>query len=210
MPDTTTAPADGTTGTQTPAATPPAEGQGGGTPPAGRTFTQAELDAIVQDRVARAKPADYDEAAAALAREKARAEGEKSDLQKAQDAQRASDEKATAAERRAEEALRTSEIRIEALKQGADEELVALALSADSSVEVKDGKVVGAKEAVEKLLERKPNLKIGASRQSGGEFGGTDGSTVHEQIIALEAKGDKDSMAQARRLKIAQQLAGNA
>lgn len=172
-----------------------------------RTFTQADVDRIVQDRVSRAVPADYQTAKDALDRENARKEGEKSDLQKAQDAAKASDEKATAADRRADEAARTAEIRIEAMKQGGDEELVALALATDATIMVKDGAVVGAKEAVEKLLERKPNLKVGANRTSGGEFGGKDETTVQEQITALEAKGDRESMAEARRLKIAQQIA---
>lgn len=204
MPEINNAPGDGTTGNPTLQATPPASN--GGNPQPGRTFTQAELDAIVQDRVARAKPADYDEARAALEELNRRKEGEKSDLQKAQEERDREKARADGAEGRANEALRVAAIQVEALKQGADEELVALALASDDTIAVKDGKVTGAAEAVAKLLERKPNLKAGGVRQSGGEFGGVDGTTVAEQIAALESKGDKASVAEARRLKIAQQL----
>lgn len=203
MPEVQAPPADGTQGdggTQTPP-------EGGNTQTTGdRTFTQADLDRIVADRVARAKPADYDEAKAALEEKKRREEGEKTDLQKAQDELTQTKAERDEAQRRADETLRQAAVQIEALKQGADEELVALALAGDTSIEVKDGEVKGAKEAVEKLLERKPNLKTGGTRQSGGEFGGRDGTTVAEQIAALESKGDKASIAEARRLKIAQGL----
>lgn len=175
-------------------------------PDAGRTFTQAELDAIVQDRVARAKPADYDALKTKAGEYDKLKEGEKSDLQKAQDAAAQATTERDAALRTAQEAQRSAAIQVEALKQGGDEELVALALATDDTVKVENGAVVGAKEAVEKLLERKPNLKVGQGRQSGGEFGGNDGTTVAEKIAALETKGDKASMSEARRLKIAQHL----
>jgi hypothetical protein len=56
------------------------------------------------------------------------------------------------------------------------------------------------------LIERKPNLKTGGTRQSAGEFGGNDGATVAEKIAALEREGTKDSLREARRLKIRQGL----
>ena len=207
MPESTAPPADGTTGTQTGTTeTPPATGTPATKPEAGRTFTEEQVNAIVQDRVARAKPSDYEEAKAALARENDRKEGEKSDLQKAQEATHQREAERDDARREADEVKRSAAVQIEALKQGADEELVALALANDTSIEVKDGKVVGAKEAVEKLLERKPNLKIGTGNRSGGEFGGTDGRTVAEDIAALERSGKKEDLAEARRLKIAQMI----
>lgn len=209
MPDNDNPPANGQQGGANQGAQSGTQGAGGSqnTPPAGRTFTQEQLDAIVQDRVARAKPADYDDLKQKAGEYDKLKEGEKTDLQKAQEA-------AAQAIRERDEALagrnvatRAAAIQVEALRQGADEELVALALASDTSIEVKDGKVVGVKEAVEKLLERKPNLKVGAGRQSGGEFGGNDRKTVAEQIAALEQKGDKESMIKARDLKIAQMLA---
>lgn len=201
MPDTPTPPADGTqgdAGAQTPAA-------GDTNPKTGKTFTQDELNAIVADRVARAKPADYDEAKAALEAQKKREEGEKTEIERLTEANQTTQKERDDARREADEVRRSAAVQVEALKQGADEELVALALAGDTSIEVKDGQVIGAKEAVEKLLERKPNLKVGGvGRQSGGEFGGKDGQTVQEQINALKGKGDRASLAEARRLEIAQ------
>ena len=202
MPETQTPPADGTTGAegaQTPAV-------GDQNPETGKTFTQADVDRIVADRVARAKPADYDEAKAALDEKRKRDEGEKTEIQRLTEDRDAQKARGDSAEQRANETLRSAAVQVEALKQGADEELVALALAGDTSIEVRDGKVLGAKEAVEKLLERKPNLKVGVNRQSGGEFGGRDGGTVQEKINSLKAKGDKESLAEARRLEIAQAM----
>lgn len=213
MPESQAPPADGNTGAQsTGTETGSQQGDQGNTAAGAgsqpKTFTEEQVNAIVQDRVARAKPADYDEAKAALEEKRKRDEGEKTELQKAKEAQAEETQKREAAERRADEALRTSAIRVEALKQGADDDLTAMYLLNDTSIEVKDGTVVGAKEAVEKALKDKPNLKVGGIRQSGGEFGGADNQTVAEQIAALERKGDPESRRQARDLKIAQGLSG--
>ncbi len=203
MPESEAPPADGQQGSE--GAQAPAQGTPQADPKPEAKFTQSDLDRIVADRVARAKPADYDEAKAALEAQRAREEGEKTELQKAQEANQEATEKLKSADRRLEEVLRASEVRVEALKQGADEELVALALAGDATIKVaKDGTVTGAAEAVAGLLERKPNLKTGGVRRSGGEFGGKDGTTVAEQIRDLQAKGDRESMAEARRLQIAQ------
>ena len=174
---------------------------------AGKTFTQADLDRIVADRVARAKPADYDDAKAALEREKARIEGEKTELQKA------TDEAATAArerdEARSEAAAtkREAAIMLEAFRQGADAELVVMALKESPEIKLDKGEVKGVEEAVKALQEKKPNLKVGGPTASGGHFGGADTTTVAETIAALERKGDPASLAEARELKIAQMIA---
>lgn len=210
MPESAPPPADGTTGTpegtpQTPPAT--ADPKAGDTNPAtGKTFTQDELNAIVSDRVARAKPADYDEAKAALDRENARKEGEKTDLEKARESEAARKAERDTARADLTRTLRMSEIRIEALKQGADEELVIALLADDTSITVSEGKVLGAKEAVEQLIERKPNLTTGGTRRSGAEFGGIDQPTIAEQIAALEGKTDKESRRQLMALKVSQGL----
>jgi hypothetical protein len=211
MPESTTPPADGTTGT--PAATgdgtqsqTPAPTAGDTNPQTGKTFTQEELNQIVADRVARAKPADYDEAKAAMAELNSIKEGQKTDLQKAQEAAESRKQERDSARSELNAARRTAEIRIEALKQGADEELTMALLANDATIKVEDGRVVGAAEAVAALIERKPNLKTGGTRQSAGEFGGNDGATVAEKIAALEREGTKDSLREARRLKIRQGL----
>lgn len=61
------------------------EPQGTGTDPAGaedKTFTQAELDRIVADRVKRAKPADYDDLRRKAGEFDKLADANKSDLEK--------------------------------------------------------------------------------------------------------------------------------
>ena len=106
--------ADGTT---TPNAeettqTPTAEGSGSGNGP--RTFTQADVDRIVQERLARAKstpPADYDDLKAKAAKYDELAEANKSDLERANDA--ASRAKADADEWKAKfEALQAEQERM--------------------------------------------------------------------------------------------------
>lgn len=201
MPEPQTPPADGQQGSGEPG-NQPAAGQP--TPPQKpeRTFTQSELDAIVQDRIARAKPADYDEAKAALQREKEREEGEKTELQKAQDAAaEAARERDEAKQTAARERL-AARIEVEAARQGADSDLVLAVLGQQADLKLDD-----VKSAVEKLLEDKPHLKLnGVPRKQGGEFGGQGHQTIAEEIAALEAKGDRDSLAQARRLKTGQAL----
>lgn len=172
----------------------------------GKTFTEADVQRIVQERLARAKPADYDqlqEAAAELAKLK---EAEKTDLDKAVErastAEKDRDESRTALQR---EKLERA-IEREAFAQNADADLVALALANSPAIKVeKDGSISGVKEAVAGLLESKPHLKIhGAGRASGGEFGGTSTPSLAEEIASLEAKGDKESRQKARDLKIQQ------
>lgn len=207
MPEPTTPPADGTTGTPEAPAAPAAEPKAGDTnPQTGKTFTQDELNAIVADRVARAKPADYDDLKAKAEEFDKIAEAQKTDLQKAQEAAEVRKQERDSARSELTRTQRIAEIRIEALKQGADEELVMALLANDATIKVENGQVVGAKEAVEQLIERKPNLKTGGTRTSSGEFGGNDQSTVAERIAALEAKGDKDSRREALALKVQQGL----
>lgn len=208
MPETQTPPADGTTGTP--------EGQEGAgqpdpkvgdqNPQTGKTFTQADVDRIVAERVARAKPDDYDEAKAALAREKAREEGEKTELQKAQDALNERTAERDSARGDLRTANRITELRLEALRQGADEEIVIALLKDSKAVTVSDGQVVGAKEAVANLIEQKPNVKTGGGRQSAGEFGGNDNQSVAARIAQLESSAKPEDRREAFRLKIGQGL----
>ena len=209
MPETGTPPADGTTGaegTKTPAATPDPK-VGEQNPETGKTFTQADVDRIVADRVARAKPDDYDEAKAALGREKAREEGEKTDLQKANETLTERTAERDSARDALKQASRITELRLEALRQGADEEIVIALLKDSKAVTVSDGQVVGAKEAVSNLIDQKPNVKTGGTRTTAGEFGGNDGKTVTDQIATLESSGKPEDRQKAFALKVAQGLA---
>lgn len=207
MPD-LTPPADGTTG------------EGGGNPapqsqqapPVSKTFSQEDVDRIVQERLARQGPKapdDYEAAKAALDRENQRKENEKTEVQKLTDALTASNSERDEARAETGKVRREAAIMLEAIAQGADAEMVILALAEDASIKLsKDGTVEGAKEAVTALLEKKPHLKVGTTTRSGGEFGGKDSTTVAEEIAALEKKGDPESIRQARDLKIAQFVQG--
>ena len=170
-------------------------------------LTQEQLDKIIADRVARAVPSDYEELKALKEEKNAATEKEKTELQKAQESEAKAKRERDEARAETLKAKRETAIQLEAVSQGGDPELIALALAGDATIKVEDGQVVGVKEAVEALLVRKPNLKLGGVRQSGGEFGGTDGKTISEKIAELEKKGDRDSLREARTLKLTQTLA---
>jgi hypothetical protein len=130
------------------------------TPP--RTFSQAELDAVVRDRLARerAKYADYDDLKAKALRFDELDASAKSDLQKAQEAAAAAEQRAKTAEDRARTTLLRSTVVAEAVRAGAvDPDAVAALLPADAITIGDDGAVVGAAEAITALLEAKPYLR---------------------------------------------------
>lgn len=169
-----------------------------------RTFTQADVDRIVQDRLAResAKYGDYDD----LKRRVTEAdEASKSELQKASERAEKAEAAMKAAEDRARSIIRHGAITAEATSQGAVDAGVVAALLADDDtiVVAKDDSVAGAKDAVARILKEKPFLKGGkpAPSKPGGEFGGNDPSTIQERIAALEADG---KFPEARRLKMEQ------
>lgn len=156
-------------------------------PPADKTFTQADLDRIVAERLARAKvepPADYQalkEQAEELAKLKASQLSETEKLQKAaQDAAaaaKAADDRAKAAEERAAAALRRSAIIAAATRAGAVDPDAVVTLLDPSKVTVgDDGQVTGVDEAVKALLDEKKYL-VGSTPTPtpGGADGGPRG-----------------------------------
>lgn len=169
-------------------------------------FTQEELDRIIADRVARAKPKDYDDLVKLREAQAAAAEKEKTDLQKEKDARAAAEAKVAETEARANGILIRAAIQLEAAAQNAaDAETVVQLLAGNESITVDGDQVKGAKQAVKKLLEDKPFLvKASKPGASGGEFGGTDQKTLQERIKEAESKGD---WALARRLKLGQHFA---
>lgn len=200
----------GQTGTQTGTQT---SGQGTQTPEAGNnaTFTQADVDRILKERLARATPADYEDLKAKAAKFDQLEESQKTELQKAQDKATAAETKAAETIANANARLMRAEITMEAAKQGADADLLIAYLAGKDDISVdKDGNVTGVADAVKKALKDKPALKLATESRSsgGGEFGGTDGKTVAQQIAELERKGDRASLEQARELKIGQMMGG--
>lgn len=195
MPDPTTPPADGQQGTP--------QDAGAGAPPAKpeKTFTQAELDAILEARLKRAVPPDYEELKAIAAKAKEKEDQEKTDLQKAQEAAALAEKTAREAVEKANARIRRAAIIEEATAQGAaDNEVVIALLASDPDITVEDdGAVKGAKKAVAELLKSKPFLARQGGTASGGQFGGQQHQSIDEKIAAAEAKGD---WAEARRLKV--------
>lgn len=202
MPGTIT-PEDGDEGATGKAPDAGAGAPAGGSEPKKLEFTQDELDRIIADRVARAKPKDYDDLVKLRDAKAAADEKEKSDLQKEKDARVAAEAKAAETEAKANRILVKAAITTEAAAQNAaDADTVFALLAGDESITVDGETVKGAKQAVKKLLEDKPFLvKTTTAGASGGEFGGNDAKTIAEKIKEAESKGDWST---ARQLKLAQ------
>jgi hypothetical protein len=151
-------------------------------PPAdGKTFTQAELDRIVQDRLARAKatpPPDYEELKAKAAKLEELEEASKSELEKAQAKADKALKDSEAAIERANKRLVEAAILAEATAQKAikPEHLHRLVDTGEVTVG-DDGQVTGAKEAVEGFLKANPEYvgtgrPIGSADQGARDHGG--------------------------------------
>jgi len=167
-----------------------------------KTFTQEELDAIVQQRLARATPKDYDDLKAKAAKFDELEAGQKSELDKAIARAEKAEARVHEAEARANSTLKRAAILTEAANQNSTDPsvVVALLVNSEDIVITKEGEVEGAKEAVKKLLKDKAYLVKGASGASGGQFGGNDQVSLDDQIAAAEKKGDTY---EAMRLKMA-------
>lgn len=211
MPGTNEAPADDATGTA--AGTAGSEAPQSGTKPP-KTFTQEELDAIVEARLKRAVPVDYAELQALKVERDAAAEASKTELQKEKDARAAAEAKGQQAIANANQRLVRAAIIEQAASQGAvDADTVAALLAGSEDITVTDGgDVAGAKKAVADLLKDKPFLvKASTPGASGGEFGGTDPKDKGTKILELEQKANDPKLtaqerqahyAEARALKL--------
>lgn len=132
-------------------------GGAGYTPPA----TQADLDRIVESRLARdraAKFGDYDELKDKASKWEAEQAKNQSDLEKSKAAQSEAEKRAQAAEERASKTARDAAVIVEAAKLSAKnpQHIVAL-LPADAVTVDKDGNVNGADAAVKKFAEENPD-----------------------------------------------------
>jgi hypothetical protein len=148
--------------------------------PADKTFTQAQVDRLIQDRLARAKkPDDYDDLKKRAAQYDELQESQKTELQKAQE--RADKAEKTAAERTqaADRRLIEAAVLAEASKQRAikPEHLHKL-INSESVTVGDDGQVTGAEEAVKSFLEANPEY-VGNARPGGGaDLGARQGATT--------------------------------
>lgn len=140
----------------------------------GRTFTQQDVDRIVQERLARVKtspPADYDDLKAKAAEFDKLQEANKTELEKAQErAARLERDHALTAERY-QRAITDSAIVAEAAKRGIDTDIAKAMIDRASLEFDDDGNPTNIASAMDALLEAKPNLAA-----TGGEGRGANGS----------------------------------
>ena len=139
------------------------------------TFTQAQLDRLVGERVARerAKYSDYDDLKAAQAKLQQIEDAQKSELQRAQEAREAAEKTAQAAMTNANMRLIQAEFIAAAALAGVAHPEDAFALADRAAVQMgDDGKVTGVTEQVKALVDagrlpmqagpRAPKLDSGA------------------------------------------------
>lgn len=183
------------------AATVNTDAQGGGQQP-GKMFTQAELDAIIAERLSRQKAqyADYADLKA-----KAQKWGEVEEAQKTE-AQKLA-ERAAKAERERDEAQQRSKARLiraafvaEAAKAGAahPEDVFALADTANVKLD-DDDNVTGVAEAVQAVIAagRVPTLQAQRAPSLDAGAGGGKRASEQERIALTDAE-----LEQARKLRI--------
>ena len=168
---------------------PPAPPPPAAEPP--KTFTQAELDRIVQERVARAKadpPADYAEAIAKAKQFDELQAANQTELEKAQaSAAKAAEERDAALERAKTTALRSAVITAASKAGAVDPDDVFALLKKDAVTVGDDGQVTGAEEAVKALLEAKPHL-VGKAAPTGSADGGAQGTPGPAQLSRDDIK----------------------
>ncbi|MBK9181405.1 MAG: phage scaffolding protein [Acidimicrobiales bacterium] len=167
-------------------------------PPADdRTFTQTELDRIVQDRLARerAKYGDYDDLKAKAGRLDELEASQKTELEKAQETARQAEERARSAEERARAVALRAAVVAEAARVGVvDPDAVAALLPADAVTVADDGSPAGVAEAVAGLLDAKPYLRASTPQGTttptpGGADGGPRGAPAPGQLGRDDLKG---------------------
>lgn len=185
----------GSAGTGTGAGAAGGTGAGGATNP-DKTFNQAEVDRIVNERLRRERSqfADYDTLKAEAEEFRALKETQKTEAQKAAEAQAQREATIAARETAASQRLIQAEVRSLVIGRVHNPDHVIALLASDPKIKVKGDSVDGAKDVVDAFLADEANkyfLKEGAgASRSGGEFNGRDNKTLDERIAAAEAAGD--------------------
>ncbi len=159
---------------------------------AARTFTQEEVNKIMQDRLARAKrevPDDYAEAKAALAWKAEREAAEMSEMDRLKKEQKELEKKASAAEKRANDRLIQAEIlRAATLAKALKPEHMHRLIDTDSVTVGDDGQVTGVEDAVKEFLEANPEY-VGKGRVADpvdqGARGSTPGQLSREDLKSM-------------------------
>lgn len=174
-------------------------GAGGDPPPAGdpppegdppKSFTQADVDRIVQERVARAKsvpPADYDDLKAKATRLDELELKNKSELEQAQERERLANERATTAETERNNTKMETAVLLEASRAGAVKPQQVFALLPRNAVTIgDDGQVTGVEEAVKAFLDENKHLVGTKSTPAGDGDGGSRGGGGAQKPKTLE------------------------
>lgn len=198
----------------TPDPNPPAPATG--TPPTSstdppKTFTQADVDRIVSDRLARAKsdpPPDYEDLKKKAGEFDKLEAARLSETEKLQKSNEAAEARAKAAEEKLDLANRRNAVFAAAQRAGAVDPDAVFALLDQSAVKVgNDGQLTGVEEAVKALLDDKKYL-VGTppTPTPGGADGGPRGkpagtitrdqlSTMSsEQIVAARKAGELEHL----------------
>lgn len=165
-----------------------------------RTFTQAELDEIIKDRLGRerGKYADYKELQAKASKLEELEAAQLSELEKAQRAAEKANAEKEAALKQAQQMLIRSAFVAEAARQGAKHPDDAYALADRSGVMVDDdGKVAGVDAAVKQLLDA-GRLVMGAPKAPDLDGGAGDGERASGKPAPLTP--EELSMAKKMRL----------
>lgn len=185
---------------QDPPADPPADPE--------RTFSQADVDRVVRDRLARQKAqfADYDALKDRASKLDELEEAQKTELQKAHDRAAELEKQATDAAARAQEALLRSAVVAEAARKNVVDPDAAVALIDRATLEFgEDGAPTNVTDVMDALLKAKPYLLGGRSTGSadlGARTGAVEGqltrehlkSMTPEQIVAARKEGRLDSV----------------
>jgi hypothetical protein len=165
------------------------EGEGGGNEP--RSFTQAELDKIVQDRIARErkKYEGYDELKRKAAAYDEVEEAQRSELDKAIARAEKAEQAAADATARANSTLIDAAVVAEGAKLGARNPGLLRKLIDTEAVAIgDDGQVTGVTEALEALLAENPELVGKATPDPGAADQGARGGGV-KQLSSEALKG---------------------
>lgn len=160
-----------------------------------KTFSQADVDRIVQDRIARVKatpPDDYDDLKAKAARLDELEAAQKSELEKTQDKLAALERERDDARLAAQETALRSSIIAEAAKKNVVDPDAVLALVDRSSLEFdSDGSPKNVESVVSALLDAKPYLtgkNGGGSADQGGR-----GTPRVQQVTREELRSMTDA-----------------
>jgi len=161
---------------------------------AARTFSQADVDRIVKDRLARQKGqfADYDDLKLKASKLDEIEAQNQTELEKAQKRAAELEQKATEAAARAQEALLRSAVVSEAARKNVVDPDAALALLDRSKIEFDDsGTPTNLAAEMDALLQAKPYL-VGGGRGDAdqGARGGDAGVRItREQLAEMSAQG---------------------